>query len=322
MIAHTFSDRLFVIMLAMCVSMMFGGLTSLKSLLLMDAPALMYQNVLRSLTAKLNRSERGAGVLQQRGTICVTIIVLACLFIGVAMQWVVAQFHFGVWVEVTALALLLPLHSVVSHIKPLLVPQADVKAAVAALQLKDSEKLDAHGQWRCGVEYMAVALCTRIVVPLLVYVLAGFGVALAAAAMVEMMFYMRILGQEHEPFARTCNRIAKFCIFLADRVTVFVVAFASMFSPSASMQRAMRVAAHDAGLLRAMPAPASVASFAGALNIGLGGPYTLMSVPYEQGWAGQGTARIEQAEVKKAFWLYRISVLVMFMLVLGLNIIF
>ncbi len=328
MFGHVLSDRLLILSLALCVSVVLGWFSSLRALLMLDAPAHVFRDVMRGMIVKLNRVERGASVLAMRGSCCMVLGMMGAYLLGSIISIVAGRFHHGLWLEVAVLFLLLPLHGIVHRVNPVLGKDAaaisltSVRETVAKLMMKDVSHLDYHGLYRTCIEYIATMLVLRIVTPAMMYMVAGLGWALAIVVILEMWLLVREMGIESDPFGQRIKACARLVVGVFDRGSVFLVMCACISSPSAKVGAALKIAARDASILRAQVTSSSVAAFAGALHISLGGPFVLAGVPYEQGWTDAGRARVEASDVLRAVWLYRVAIIVLFVLVQCLNMIF
>ena len=143
------ADRLLVVVLAALLMPLWSA--PLRKLLGVHRLAAVFDQFLHQAERKLNRSQRNAATRVYRGMV---VLVAACallLMASWAVALLVAHWHYGVYVEIAVLSLLLPAWYVLRRARRvvrLLAADRDDDARIALQRLKTKLDLLGDHQWR------------------------------------------------------------------------------------------------------------------------------------------------------------------------------
>ena len=303
---HSFDDRLLILMLALAGALIVGGPRWLHSLLMLDIPAKLIKSIMMAVESKMNRANRGAKTQRSRGKKFTWLLLICALTLGSIISLLTVTG--GKWmfiIEVILLALMLPIRAIVetsSDIETSIDEKVSSRtlAIINTMTSASTSSIDNHGIRRLAVEYMAEHFAKSIVSPLFWYALFGLPAAMMAVAAHSLNTLFPTHAKRHQAFGKSAEHWAAFFHFVPARLTVFLIGFSSLLAPKAHPINAMKTAVRDSNRCNESSRGLPVAAMAGALNVSLGGPRRYETGTVDNGWMGDGSARLNAAHVTTA----------------------
>ncbi len=317
---HSLSDRLTILLLAVSVSLLFGGPLWLHRFLFLHKPAEWAHQLFDWLERKLNRKNRSASTRKARGFIVVVFIFLICLNIGgfigrlaISTQWTIAF-------EILMVAYLMPVRHSYERASEIRKALHDGKKkesleAVIALGRRDNENMDQHTKIRVTIEYLAKQFSDRTVAPAFWYLVGGLPGMLFLAAMNVMDEQVGNRHKDKAPFGAFAARMDDLLQLLPSRLAGILLSISAIFSPSGNPARALSGMVKGSAAMQSPNSGAPIGAVAGALGISLAGPRRYMDVAIDDGWIDCGTARIGLKKLREAQYLYASANIVFWLLV-------
>lgn len=302
-------DRALLVLSAMLLNVALAGprrwYVALGLLRLYRMPAAL----IRDTERRLNREHRSFTERQMRGFVLVAATVLASLIAGWILGWLQLGFF-----ELFILMLALPIRptwDIASQIRKSLYAK-DIAAARQALEgtvWRHHALLDEYGLARAGVEMLTVHFSEKIVAPTLFYILFGLPglFVIKSVTLLNETLPQPVPGQGFSKATREAHFLLH---YLTSRFASFIWLSASIFLPSVKLADAAKQMTED--VIRATPQRAALLAAASVLKLSLAGP---TSVYMQEGWVGSGVARVTQADLKRALYLFALLHLFLFVFV-------
>jgi adenosylcobinamide-phosphate synthase len=182
---------------------------------------------------------------------------------------------------------------------------AEGRHAVSMIVGRDPESLDEAGVARAAIESLAENFSDGVVAPAFWLGVAGLpGIALYKAVNTADS----MIGHKtprHRAFGWAAARLDDLVNLPASRLTALLLVAAAATMRDADAASAWRAVRRDAGRHRSPNAGWPEAAMAGALGLRLAGPRIYGAVRVEDGWMGDGRARANAADIRRALALYR-----------------
>ncbi len=270
-------------------------------------PLATMRRIARGLERRLNRKERGEGTRRMRGVLVVVVLALGAAAAGGALEWLGSTVPF-VWIaELVAIAALLAQRE--SYLGARLVARAleagDMKTARGALDgLERGPRAgDAFGLARGAIEAVALRFADRVAAPVFWFVLLGLP-GMFAYRMVEVLD-ATLRARRAGVFGQGAARLDAALQLLPARLAAILIACAALFVPAGRPGAAARTMMRDARRCGDAQQNAAwpQAAMAGALGLALVGPP-------RGAWLGDGRARAEPGDVRRALYLFMVACLI------------
>jgi len=187
---------------------------------------------------------------------------------------------------------------------------AGARGAVAHLVGRDPDSLDRHGVARATVESLAENFSDGVLAPAFWYLVLGLPGLCAYKAINTLDSMVGYRTPRHASFGMVSARLDDLANWIPARIAAGMVMLAALFTPSARAFAALRTALRDAPRHRSPNAGWPEAAFAGALGLALAGPRRYGGKTLEDAWMGDGRARLEPADLRRALALFAASCLV------------
>lgn len=245
----------------------------------MPHPVVWFGKAIDWLEARLWDGAQNADVQRQKGFVLITILVGGVALLGI----VLAQFLSGLWligavIEVLIVAVFLAQKSLADHALAVVKGFAQDgleggRKAVAMIVGRDPSTLDQAGVARATIESVAENSADGIVAPALFYLFFGLPGLLAYKAINTADSMIGHKTERYLHFGFAAARLDDWANWIPARVTAVltVVAALALYGLEAA-KRSWHIASRDHGLHRSVNAGWPEGSFAGALDLRLGGP--------------------------------------------------
>jgi adenosylcobinamide-phosphate synthase len=258
------------------------------------------------LARRLDRPQRSTATLARRGVLVVLVVGGAAAAAGWALHRALARSDGGWIVELAVVALLLgqrELFSGLGAVRRALAGSglAAGRAALARRFGGGDAPADAHGVVRAACGAGAERFVTAVVAPAFWYALLGLGGLGACTTLLSLAAIVAGAPGRATPFAGPAAVARAALLWLPARLGALLLMMATAVVPGARPGAALKTTARD----RAKHPGAAgwpVAALAGGLGLSLGGPP-------QAAWIGDGRARAEPADLKRATYLLAVACL-------------
>jgi adenosylcobinamide-phosphate synthase len=309
-------DLLLLLLAALTFDALLGDLAALDRLL--GFPRRIVIAAALWCDRRLNRLNRSAVVRVVRGFIVTVVFAAGAVAAGLALGWGLRWFPDGHLpygrLPYGRLIELLIVAGALSVRRPWNLLRATGRAlewkgitagreAVRPLTGRHVYSLDEHGVVRVAIEGAAQALERQVVTPALWYTLLGLPGLLLWTASDGLARAIGDGGPRHDRFGLSAAWLHALMSYVPARLTALLVVLACPFVPKARMFEAVRT------LFTA--APPGAATFAGALDLSLGGPRREGEVLIRNPWIGEGRARAIPADIRRALLVYAVACLLL-----------
>ena len=309
----------FVVLLAFLIDIALGDPRWLYHYL--PHPVAAIGKLIGELERRLNRPVRGRSSLIWRGAaLSITLIVL-----GVLLAWVIenlaSRLPGGQYLLAVIASIFIAYRGLHDHVlavsRGLRESLQAARVAVAKIVGRDPDQLDGPGIARAAVESLAENFSDAVVAPLFWFLLLGLP-GLVAYKMINTLDSM--IGHSsarYEAFGKFAAKLDDAANWLPARLSGFLIIAAALFLPGADPKRALSVLLRDAPKHRSPNAGWQEAAFAGALGYSLAGPRRYRDETVEDSWMGDGRRDLGSVDVERAITLYRISGLLVLVILLA-----
>lgn len=267
----------FILFLAMLFDRFFGDPDWLWRRL--PHPVVGFGKVIDVLEKKLWDGEATPEKQQEKGKLLVAILVGGAAFVGLFLDGFLGGFWiFGDAVELLIVAVFLAQKSLADHARAVFDGFRDsglegARHEVSMIVGRDPKTLDQAGVSRATVESVAENSADGIVAPALFYWVFGLAGLLAYKAINTADSMIGHKTERYLHFGRAAAKLDDLANWIPARVTAVLTVLAALVMDGiGSAKRAWTVAARDHKLHRSVNAGWPEGSFAGALNLSLGGP--------------------------------------------------
>lgn len=280
---------------------------------------------LMALTKRLNRTHRSAATRVYRGLILLLLGASMAALIGLLLSMISARLQLvSPWfalLEIALIALLLPLRALRDQVSAAgkAVHRghiAQAKGLAGALVRRDVGALEAHGLLRASLEALAEGLCTKLLAPLLGYVLLGLPALLALRFVHWLSLHIGHSSHAYLAFGWAAAKCDAMLMWIPARMTALLIALASVFVPKGKPLASLMMCVRQARQMRSPNAGWPLAAMAGALGIALGGARTQEGARIDNGWMGTGSARIAYSDFRRGLTLACVACLLLWLICL------
>ncbi|HVO13683.1 MAG TPA: cobalamin biosynthesis protein [Alphaproteobacteria bacterium] len=258
------------------------------------------------LARRLDRPQRSTATLSRRGVLLVLAVGAAAAAAGWMLHRALARGEGGWIVELVVLALLLGQRDLFLGLGAVrrALAGGGLAAGRAALVRQfggGAVPADEYGVVRLACAAGATRFVAAVTAPAFWYALLGLGGLFACAALLSLAAIVAGAPERDAAFGRPAALMRALLLWLPARLGAILLAAATVVVPGARPGGALKTLARDRGK---SPDAAGwpVAALAGGLGLSLGGP--------PQGaWIGDGRARAESADLKRATYLLAVGCL-------------
>jgi adenosylcobinamide-phosphate synthase len=263
---------------------------------------------------RLNRARRSEAALIIRGALVVVALSALALAGGWALERVARDLPYGWVVELGLVAVFLAQRSLFDHVAAVARPLARrdlvaARASVAHVVGRDPDSLDAHGVARAVIESLAENFADAVVAPVFWYLLLGLPGLLLSKTVNTLDSMIGHRNPRYVSFGMTAARLDDALNYIPARLAGTILALAAIFVPTANPARAVRTMVRDAGKHGSLNAGWPEGATAGALGLAMAGPRRYGDRTVDDPWIGDGTARAEARDVRRALYLYAVACL-------------
>ncbi|MGE5147741.1 MAG: cobalamin biosynthesis protein, partial [Candidatus Eiseniibacteriota bacterium] len=260
------------------------------------------------LARRLDRTQRSTATLSRRGLL----LVLATVVIAAALGWAVhatAARHVAGWlVERAAIVLLLGQRDLFGGLGAVTraLGRGGLEGGRAALVERfggTGAASDSHGVVRLACAAGAERFVVVAVAPAFWYAALGLAGLFASAALLSLAGIAAATRDRVEPFGRAAAIIRTLLLWLPARLGALLLVVASIVVPGGSPGAAIAVLRRDRLKFPDALAGWPVAALAGGLGLALGGP------PAAPAWIGDGKARADAGDLRRALYLLAVGCL-------------
>ena len=260
------------------------------------------------LARRLDRPQRTTSALARRGLLLVLATALIAGAAGWALHRATAHYAAGWIVELAVLVLLLGQRDLFGGLAALsrALGRGGLEAGRAALVRQfggDGAVSDVHGVVRRACAAGAERFVTAVAAPAFWYAALGLAGLILCAALLSLAGIAAAARDGAEPFGRPAALARALLLWLPARLGALLLVLATVVVPGASPARALVVLRRDRRKFPDAQAGWPVAALAGGLGLALGGP------PGGAAWIGDGRARAEAADLRRALYLLAIACL-------------
>jgi adenosylcobinamide-phosphate synthase len=271
---------------------------------------------------KLNRPQRSERRRRERGIVTAVVLVAAAAGLGWLVHALCRNGFIGAAVEGLAIGILLAQRSLYEHVASVAVAlerggPAAGRGAVAHIVGRDPARLDRHGVARAAIESLAENFSDAVVAPALWYLVGGLPglFAYKMANTLDSMIGHR--SERYRAFGWAAARLDDVMNAVPAPISGLLLAGAVGFAGEGSAGRAVAVMLRDGRKHRSPNAGWPEAAMAGGLGLALAGPRHYAEGAVNDPWLGDGTARAEPGDIRRALRIYALACLLLSGLVLG-----
>jgi adenosylcobinamide-phosphate synthase len=260
------------------------------------------------LARRLDRPQRTTATLARRGVLLVLATALVAGAAGWALHRTTAHYGAGWIIELVVLVLLLGQRDLFGGLVAVLraLGRGGLEAGRAALVRQfggAGAASDAHGVIRLACAAGAERFVATVVAPAFWYAVLGLAGLVACTALLSLAGIAAATRDGAEPFGRPAVLARALLLWLPARLGALLLVPATAIVPGASPSRALAVLRRDRRKFPDAQAGWPVAVLAGGLGLALGGP------PGSVAWVGDGRARAETADLRRAIYLLAVGCL-------------
>ena len=264
------------------------------------------------LDRRLNRPERSDRDRVVRGTLVVILLGALAGLAGWSVGFLVRHLPFGWIAELVFVVVLLAQRSLFKHVRAVVRPLENddlstARDAVSHIVGRDPANLDRHGIARGAVESLAENYADAVVAPAFWYVLLGLPGLFIYKAVNTMDSMIGHPTARYASFGMVAARLDDVLNYLPARLSGLLLAIAALFTPTANPMRALYIMSRDARKHRSVNAGWPEGAMAGALELSLAGPRRYTDHVVEDNWIGEGSARLEPRDVRRALYLFVVA---------------
>jgi adenosylcobinamide-phosphate synthase len=280
--------------------------------------------LIAELERRLNRDKRSEANRIIRGAVLVLLGAVVAAALGWGLWRVAVELPFGIAVEVVVLFLAISQSralGVMGEVADAL-QDGDETAARASLTTilpGDHDGRDAFALARVSIEEGARGLLKRMITPAFWYCLAGLPGVLAYGTVRVMAEVLIRKSGKAEAFALASSQLYDALGYLPARLAGAILLLASVFLPGARPGAGIDVLRRHGSRYPGPNGGWQLATAAGVLGLALCSPGGPSGVRRAQGgWIGDGRARANAVDVRRAIYLYGICGLITAALAAGL----
>ncbi len=273
---------------------------------------------------RLNRERRSEANRIIRGAVVALAALIGAAGLGWGLWRLAITLPFGIAAEVVVLFLALSQSRVIGAMREAADGLQDqdpdaARAALASIVAGNHGDVDVFGVARIAVEQGARGFLERLTTPVFWYCLAGLpGVFLYGATLaMETVFASR--GPRAEAFGLAARRFHELLEYLPARLAGVILILGGVFLPNASSAMGVAVLRRHAKRHSGANGGWLLAPLAGVLGLALCGPGGPDGAwRWQGGWIGDGRARVNPVDIRRAIYLLNVGGLILAALVAAL----
>ena len=318
------SDRLMLLLLALAVKALFCLPARMQGNAHFLSPGAAWDRLVRALESKFNRNWRSAGDLRMRGIILTLLLVGIAWMAGLWLGRFSAAFSYGAALDVALLCLLLPVRRLFSEAQSVSAALETGALDTARRQLRgiaqrNIGQLDMHASARAAIESLMENFSLRLLSPLFYYALFGIPGICIAVAVTRTSRVFSTRAPHLAAFGWMAGMLDYTLHYIPARLGACVIMLAALLVPKGNAPRALGLMLKDGPRFRFPNIGWPVAATAGALGLALGGPRSLHLTYFDDPWTGSGSVQATPRDLRRALYLYVMSVGVLSFLLLLLR---
>lgn len=300
-------DPAVVLMVALLLDAVIGDPAWLWRLV--PHPVAALGGLIGRLDAKLNRPQRPACDRVLRGAVVTAFVTLLAGAVGAGLHALFARAPYGMAGEALVVAILLAGRGLYDHVGRVAKALrrdgvAGGRRAIRHLVGRDPDALDRHGVARAAIESLAENFADGVLAPAFWYVLFGLPALAAYKAINTLDSMIGYRTERHAAFGLTAARLDDAANYIPARLSGLAICLAAAVVPGCKPGRGLRVMWRDASKHASPNAGWPEAAMAGAMGVAVGGPYKYPGGVKKGAWIGDGRARLEWRDIRRARRLY------------------
>lgn len=281
---------IFILLLAMGLNLFLGRESVLKRAFI--TPIGMTGQFLSNLQTRYNRPEYTDQMRRSEGISSLAVVITLSIIIGISLEILVQYLPFG-WVpEAVLIAMVLALRTHFDSARVLATTlehgTEQGRATLALFAARDTSALDRTGVCRAGIEITARTFYEGVVHPVVFYLLFGLPGLLVVRSISVFSRAIDERTQYGTCFGWASGRVNRLLEVPSLLVGPFIIALAVLLSgkPKAA-GKVLSLVRKDAGKHALKRDGWAFASFAGALDVKLGGPAYYYGKARNHAWIGE-----------------------------------
>ena len=181
---------------------------------------------------------------------------------------------------------------------------ASARQGIADLTTETPDKMDSFSIARTAIEILATSLITRLLAPVFWYVLFGaIGIIIYHSITVVNIKIGRNTAR-YKDFGFIIKHLNAALLFLPSLLTGQLIVIASLFVPRAAPIKSYKNMIKYTDKYHEFNLGLAISTFAGALDITLGGPKASSKKTKKEPWIGDGTAKATFSDIRRGLFLF------------------
>ncbi len=275
-------------------------------------PVVMIGWLIGFFDRKLNRKTRGDINRTVRGAVMTVIVTAIAAAAGWGIDTGLQTLPHGWIAEVVIVAILLAQRSLAGRTADVgrALRKGDEQAARDGLKhlcSRDPKSLDRPGVARAAIESLSENFSDAVVAPAFWFAILGLPGLFAYKAINTMDSMVGYKSEKYLAFGMTAARTDDAVNWIPARLAGLLIVIAALFAPTGKPVQALKTIFRDASKHASPNAGWPEAAMAGALDFALGGPRTYPGQGVKTTWIGEGRARLDGADIRRAVILYAIA---------------
>ena len=314
-------DPIVILLLGLMIDAVVGDMRPLFRV--MPHPVVMVGGLVDFLEARLNRAERGQETRFLRGALTVVAVGVLAVLAAWGVLLVTRGIPGGWLIELFLVVALVAQRSLYDHVAAVAkaLDEGGVPAgriAVSHIVGRDPRALDEHCVGRAAVESLFENFADGVVAPAFWYIIAGMPGLFLCKAVNTLDSMIGHRNERYAAFGAIAARLDTAMNFLPARLAAIIIAVAAAFAPHGKPLEALRTVLRDARRHKSLNAGWPEAAAAGALGLALAGPRRYEGIMVDDPWVGEGRARVNSDDIRRALFLFFLACLIHLGLVGGL----
>lgn len=314
-------DPIVILLLGLMIDAVVGDMRPLFRVV--PHPVVWAGRLIEFLETRLNRAERSQETRFLRGALAVIVVGTLAVLAAWGILLVTRHIPGGWLIELFLVVTLVAQRSLYVHVAAVAkaLDEGGVPAgriAVSHIVGRDPRALDEHGVGRAAVESLFENFADGVVAPAFWYVLAGLPGLFLCKAVNTLDSMIGHRNERYAAFGAIAARLDTAMNFLPARIAALIIAVAAAFAPHGKPLEALRTVRRDARRHKSVNAGWPEAAAAGALGLALAGPRRYEGVMVDDPWVGEGRARVNSDDIRRALFLFALACLIHLGLIGGL----
>lgn len=275
-------------------------------------PVVVIGKVIGFFDRKLNRETRGDVNLTIRGAVMTIAVTAMAAATGWGIQTGLHYLPHGWMAEIVLVAVLLAQRSLAGRTADIgrFLRNKDEQAARDGLRhlcSRDPKSLDPPAVARAAIESLSENFSDAVVAPAFWFAILGLPGLFAYKAINTMDSMVGYKTEKYLSFGMTAARTDDAVNWIPARLSGLLIVVASLFTPTGRPLKAFKTILRDAKKHASPNAGWPEAAMAGALGFALGGPRHYQGEGTKTTWIGDGRARLDGTDIRRAVMLYTIA---------------